>query len=780
MRWNFALTVIMAGTVGAGAGRAADDVPAFGRHIMPILSKAGCNSGSCHGTFAGKNGFRLSLFGYEPEMDFERLTREANGRRINRLDPASSLLLLKGSARIPHGGGKRLDPTSPAYQSLLHWIEGGAKYDPKREPRVERLEVTPGEALLRVEPGAALHLAVKAVFADGHSEDVTSLAVYGSLDEGIAQVDAAGRVTAHRAGDTFIVVSYLGMFGRFQALVPAAPGKQRGDTLDDSNHFIDEHISAKLRRLNIPASTLCDDATFLRRVMIDLIGVTPKPDDVRSFVNDPKSDKRARKIEELLARPEYAQWWASKFSDFTGNDNRYLGPLNYKDGFNWWNWLRVRLERNLPYDELVRNMLLSTSREGRSKEEHVRWLEEERPRMQDRTRWDSRYHERQTLDLFWSKSSNRAPEVVGQEISYAFLGMKIECAQCHRHPFDRWTQEDFWSFAAFFTRIQFNVPRDLQSPDKSKPRAGKELFIAAKGDLWIPVRHPMTKEVLSPRTLDGKVYPDADDKDPRAPLAAWMTAPDNPYFARALVNRIWAHHLGRGLIEPTDALSEANPPSHPQLLDALTRDFVDHHFDLKHLHRTILNSRTYQFSAQTIAGNAEDNRNYSHYYVKRLHAEVLIDAIHRVTDCRGEGKAAADYLVPPGVNAIAYPLSRSPGALRYTFRIFGRPLRVSMCDCERDQEPSLPQALYLLNDGEMLTKIRSAKGRLTARLASGITDAELIDELYLWTLGRGPTQREARVTTDHVTAWVKDGGRAEAFQDVLWGLMNLKEFNTNH
>lgn len=778
MRCNVVLAMIMTGN--AGAGQAADDPPVFGRHIMPIFSKAGCNSGSCHGTFAGKNGFRLSLFGYEPEMDFERLTREANGRRIDRLDSASSLLLLKGTGQIPHAGGKRFERTSPEYQSLLRWIEAGAKYDPKHESSLERVEVIPGEAMLRIEPGAVLQFVVKAVFADGHSEDVTPLAVYSSLDEGIAQVDHAGRVSARRTGDTFIIVSYLGKFGRFQALVPAASGKQQADVLDGSKHFIDEHIRIKLKRLNIPASPLCDDATFLRRVMIDLIGVTPTPDEVRSFIKDRQVDKRAQKIDELLARPEYAQWWASKFSDFTGNDNRYLGVLNYKDGYNWWNWLHVRLEQNMPYDELVRNILLATSREGRAKEEFLRWREDERPRMEDLKRWDTRYHERQTLDLFWSKSTNRAPEVVGQEISYSFLGMKLECAQCHKHPFDRWTQDDFWGFAAFFTRIQFGVARDLQSADKSKPRAGKELFIAGKGDLWIPVRDPKTKDVLSPRTLDGKVYPDADDKDPRVPLAKWMTASDNSYFARALVNRIWAHHLGRGLIEPTDAFSEANPPSHPQLLDALTRDFVAHHFDLKHLHRTILNSRTYQLSAQTSAGNAEDTRNYSHYYVKRLHAEVLVDAIHRVTDCRGEGKAAADYLVPPGVNAIAYPLSRSPNALRYPFRIFGRPLRVSMCDCERDQEPSLPQALYLLNDGEMLTKIRSAKGRLAAMLTLGKTDAELIDELYLWALGRSPTQREVRVTKDHLAEWVKDGDRAEAFQDVLWSLMNLKEFNTNH
>lgn len=777
MRWTALISLVVVGTLAGGTSRAA--APSFGPHVMPIFSKAGCNSGSCHGAFAGKNGFRLSLFGYEPDMDFERLTREANGRRINRLDPENSLLLLKGSARVPHAGGKRLDEKSPAYQTLLRWIESGATYDPAHEPRFERVEVTPAEGLLKIDAGAALPLSVRAVFSDSHSEDVTPLAVYSSVDEGIATVDAAGAVKARRAGDTFIIVNYLGKFGRFHALVPRATAM--AEPVWKSENLIDDQILAKLRRLNIPPAPLCDDATFLRRVMVDLIGVTPTPDEVRAFIKNSAPDKRTRKIDELLARPEYSQWWASKFSDLTGNDNRYLGIYNYKLGYGWWKWLQVRLEQNMPYDEIVRGMLLATSREGRSKEDYLRWQEEEKPRMEERTRWDLRYHERKTLDAFWSKSVNRAPEVVGQEISYAFLGMKLECAQCHKHPFDKWTQDDFWGFTAFFTRIMFNVPRDLQVP--GKPRGTKELFIAGKGDLWIAVRHPKTKDVLSPRTLDGKVYPDDLDTDPRVPLANWMTAPENPYFARALVNRIWAHHLGRGFIEPTDSLSEANPPSHPQLLDALTRDFIAHRFDLKHLHRTILNSRTYQLSSQTNAANADDTRNYSHYYVKRLHAEVLIDAIHRVTNCRGESKHSEDSLAPPGVNAIAYPLSRSNSALRYTFRIFGRPIRVSMCDCERDQEPSLPQALYLLNDGEMLTKIRSAKGRLAALLAAGKSDAELIDELYLWSLGRAPSEREARETATHVALWTKDaknGGRAEAFQDVLWALMNLKEFGTNH
>jgi hypothetical protein len=433
---------------------------------------------------------------------------------------------------------------------------------------------------------------------------------------------------------------------------------------------------------------------------------------------------------------------------------------------------------------MVRHILLASAREGRSREEHDRWLEEERPRMEDRTRWDTRYHERQTLDLFWSKSVNRAPEVVGQEISYAFLGMKLECAQCHKHPFDRWTQEDFWSFAAFFPRVMFAVPRSPAGAPAKKP-GGKEVFIAGRGDLWVRVRHPKTGQVLSPRTLDGRTFPDDDATDPREPLARWLTAPDNPHFARTVVNRIWAHHLGRGFVEPTDAHSEANPPSHPQLLEALARDFVAHRFDLRHLHRTILNSRTYQLHGKASPANAGDNRNYSHYGTKRLHAEVLVDAIRHVTGSRGEGKFAEDYLAPPGVRAIAHPLSRANGEVRYPFRIFGRPLRVAMCDCERDPQPALPQALYLLNDGEMLVKIRSAKGRLAGLLASGKSDADLVEELYLWSLGRLPTAAEGREMARHLAQWRQGAPesvalRREAFEDVMWALMNLNEFSTNH
>ena len=780
--WGVFLVGLLAWPEGR-AGAAGGSEPLFGTQVMPIFSRAGCNSGSCHGTFAGKNGFQLSLFGYDALADHRRITRGANGRYLDRTEPARSLLLLKATGQIPHGGGRRLEPGSETYRVLLRWIEAGARHEPESEPVLERLETIPAEAQMESGVAGARQIRLIAHFADGSRADVTANALFTSKDEGIARVEPDGRVTALRPGDTFIVVGYLGRFTQCHVLVPNQ-GEPAADNWK-SNNFIDDQIHAKLRRLRIPPAELCDDATFLRRVMIDLCGTLPTPDEVRAFLADVRPDKRAKKIDELLDLPEYAKWWATKLSDLTGNDNRYLGVYNWKTAYGWWKWLEVRIARNEPYDALVRDILLADSREGRSLDEYARWVEEEKPRLEDRTRWDVRYAERKTLDAFWSKSSNRPPEVMAQEISHAFLGIRLECAQCHKHPFDRWTQDDFWGFAAFFTRIQFGYTREATkkvAPGIRPPF--KEVFIANREDLWIPVRHPKTGEVLAPRVLGGEARPDEDGTDPRGPLARWVTSPDNPYFARAIVNRIWAHHLGRGLVDPTDAMSAANPPSHPELLDALAKDFVDHRFDLKHLHRTILNSRTYQLSAKTTPANAGDQRNYSHYTIKRLPAEVLVDAVREVTGAPGDPK---DTLVPPGSRAIAYPLSRTTGRVRYAFRIFGRPLRAEVCDCERDDRPSLPQALYLLNDDEVLAQIRAPKGRLVQLLAGKKTDAEIVGELYLVALGRSPTAREVDETLRHLAAWRRAAGdrdadtvRRESFEDVMWAILNVKEFSTNH
>jgi hypothetical protein len=750
--------------------------PSFRSEVAAVLSRSGCNSGSCHGAFAGKNGFRLSLFAHEADEDFVQITRESFGRRIDRVTPAQSLFLLKATSRAPHAGGKRLHEGSQGFDVVSRWLAAGAPADREDAATVEKIEVTPSEGTLS--PDAHQQLRVVATYTDGRRADVTALATYVSQDEGVAVVTGDARVTALRPGDAFVVVCYVGHFGRTQIFVP-----KPGPTVDvsagwKSSNFIDDHVIARLQKLNVSPAQLCDDAAFLRRVSLDLCGSLPEPKEVRDFLADRSAGKRAAKIEELLKRPEYAWWWATKLADLTGNDNRYFGNYGWKTAYGWWDWLRVRIERNEPYDEIVRNILVATSREGRTLGEYVKWLDEEKPRLEDRKRWDLRYRDRKTLDVFWAKSSNRAPEVVAQEVSHAFLGVRMDCAQCHKHPFDRWTQGDFWGFAAFFPRVMMGYQRDTLATVKKGERPGfKEVFFAGKGDLWLRVRHPRTKEVLSPRVLGGAVYPDRDDLDSREPLAKWITSADNPYFARSFVNRVWAHHLGRGLVEPTDAFSAANPPSHPELLDELAKAFVKSKFDLKQLHRTILNSRTYQLDWKGDAGP----RSFGRYAVKRLPAESLIDAIDRATEAPRNGK---DILVPPDTRAIAYPLSRPSGPIRYAFRVFGRPLRAEICDCERDNSPSLPQALYLLNDSEMLTKVRAPKGRLVRLLASTKKDADLIEELYLATLSRPPTRAESAATLRHLAKWYKgepmQEARREAFEDVLWTLMTLKEFVTNH
>ncbi len=767
-------------TLLAARPASAPAAPSFRNEVVAVLSRAGCNSGSCHGAFSGQNGFRLSLFGHEPDEDFAHITREDLGRRIDQIEPLKSLLLLKAAGRVRHGGGRRLKEGSPAWQVLRRWIAAGAPADVPDLPALEKVEVAPGETTLAV--GRRRPLRVTARFADGRTADVTALALYSSQDEGVAGVDADGRVTGLRPGDTFVVVSYLGQFGRTQVFVPN-PGPPAGVERGwKSVNFIDEHVLAKLRKLNCRPASPCDDATFLRRVSLDLCGTLPEAGEVRAFLADRKTDKRTRKIDELLRRPEYAQWWATKLSDLTGNDNRYLGAYNWKTAHGWWSWLRVRVERNEPYDEIVRGILLATSREGRSREEYARWLEEERSRLLDRKRWDLRYHERKTLDAFWAKINNRAPEVVAQEVGHAFLGIRLDCAQCHKHPFDRWTQADFWGFAAFFPRVRLGFPRDAAvAAGAGKRPPFKEVFVANGADGWQPVRHPKSGQVLPPRLLGGAVCPDEEGKDPRLPLADWLTRTGNLQLARALVNRVWAHHLGRGLVEPTDAFSSANPPSHPELLDALARDFIRSRFDLKHLHRTILTSRTYQLDWRAGASGPAGRSAFAHYRVKRLPAEVLVDAINRVTGAPADGK---DILVPPGTRAIAYPLSRPSGRVRYAFRIFGRPLRAEICDCERDNSPSLPQALYLLNDAEMLARVQAPGGRLTELLASGREDRRLVEELYLTALSRPARPGEVDTALRHLSKWRGEAkgkaARREAFEDLLWALLNLKEFVTNH
>jgi hypothetical protein len=769
----------------------------FERHVMGVFGRMGCNSGSCHGSFQGKGNFRLSLFGYDPGMDYLALTRDAGGRRVDLADPDNSLILRKATGRVPHGGQKRFGKSSWAYQLLRAWVAQGARRRPG-SGAVTALRVSPPEAAFK-KAGQSTRLRVRAEFAGGDNEDVTTLCEFRTNDEAVAEVGALGEVKGLRPGDTAVIVSYRGNVVPVRVLVPAElpTGFKYPDA--PAANFIDREVFAKLRRLNMAPSGLCSDAEFLRRVTLDTIGSLPTPDEVRAFLADRRPDKRARKVEELLAHPRHAALWATKFCDITGNNTDALeNPPQRKQRLSqmWHDWFRKRLAENLPYDEIVRGVLCATSREGHSPEEYVKEVMELDEAVFKG--YDTPYANRATLDLFWRRQQKVATIQWGEKTAAAFLGVRLECAQCHKHPFDRWTQQDYRAFANVFAPVVFGVSpesqkafraaapgrnkRNLERQKNVKPVKGKkpgiiplaplrEVFVAAAVKPAGLLRDPDTKRPLTPRALGGPELPLVRGEDPREALFEWMRAPDNPFFARSFANRVWGHYFGVGIVQPVDDFSLANPPSNPKLLDALARYFVENHYDIRALERAVLNSRAYQLSSVPNATNRLDRTNFSHAYVRPLMAEVVVDMLD---DALGtQEKWGPDA---PAWRAIEVGASRvNNGAVAYAFRVFGRPPRASACDCERTLEPGLPQKLFLIADPSVQAKLRGPN-RLNALLKSK-DDEAVLDELFLATLARHPTARERAAFAEH-RAGTKD--RRAAFADTLWALINTPEFIFNH
>ncbi|MFO0964147.1 MAG: DUF1549 and DUF1553 domain-containing protein [Gemmataceae bacterium] len=816
-----------------GAAEARPDTR-FSRHIVALFSRLGCNAGACHGAVKGQNGFRLSLFGADPAMDHTRLLHEHGGRRLNLSDPDASLLLLKATGGIPHEGGKRLDIDSAEYRLLRDWIAAGAPLDRPDASATPRLTVAPGSRVL--ERGETFRLQVKAAFPDETTEDVTAFCTFEAHDGAVAQVDGSGQVKALDFGDTIVIARYRGAPVMAQVLIPAQ-AKGEFSALKEHN-FIDRHILAKLRRLNIHPSDLCDDATFLRRVSLDVTGALPTPEEIRSFLADKNPDKRARKIDELLNRPGYAALWATRFSDI-------LRPAQFdtKNGLNenasarrTYEWLRDRLRENAPYDQIVERILLATSAEGRPAAEWVRevqdYLAEDAAKSADL----KVYGKRRTLDLYWQRPS--AAGVKGTlQVAHAFLGLRLECAQCHRHPYDIWQQDDLLSFANFFMPVggagggspaspeiakqadalilQAKQSREevkklsekardkslskedaakLKEEIKSAGERAQLLDSTAKRLKGTEVRVLSKAPFASVSSTLGSQKSEAfrllGDKrsitipagaDPRAVVMAWLRRPDNPYFARALVNRVWAHYFGRGIVDPPDNLSPFNPATHPELLAELSADFVKHGYDLKTLHRLILGSRTYQQSAKTNASSKFDRTNYASFYLRRLPAEVLVDAVNHAT--LGKETYPPELFVPPG--ALAVEVAGSVGndqkkaTLHYAFHIFGRPLRnpEAQCDCERDATVTVVQALFLANHPTIQAKIAAADGRV-AKIAKEQPDArKAVKEVYLWTLSRPPTEAESQACVAHLKG---SSSYQRGLEDVLWGLLNTREFQLSH
>ena len=829
------------------APRAAADgtlrVPAtvlFSRHVVPVLGRLGCNAGACHGTVQGQNGFRLSLFGADPALDHARLVREYGGRRLNRNDPDASLLLRKATGSVPHQGGKLTSVDADEYRILRNWISQGATLDTVAGSQLRALKVTPARHTAKLQE--KVRLRVEATFADGSTEDVSRLCTFESTSKDVIAVDRTGQVEARGVGDAAVIVRF-----RAEPVLAAilVPGEARGAIAEAAtSHVIDRHILEKLRRLNITPSELCDDAAFLRRASLDIAGELPTPDEIRKFLADTSKDRRAKKVDELLARPGYATLWATRFCDIlkpAGFDQKFIESVEAR---RFHDWLRARLQEGTPYDQLVERILTATSREGRSLEQ---WTEEVRLLSEESADPDKplvAYARRKTLDLYWQKSKGNAeggnpPVKAALQVAHAFLGLRLECAQCHRHPHDVWQQDDLLSFANFFSRVgagnngsnpdakkeiarlneqakqkraesqklndrigkEKNLPKEQLDRMRQEARAISNQAKALEGmatRLFNTEIHtagratpastssPLGRQASSTFRLLGqsKSVTVADKEDPRAVVMAWLRQPDNPFFAKAIVNRVWAHYFGRGIIDPPDHLSPLNPPSHPELLDELCAGFVKNGYDLKWLHRTITTSRTYQASSQANSSNRSDGRNYARFSLRRLPAELVIDAINHATG--GSETFPAEMRVPPGTRAIelagemkADPRDVKGSALLYALQVFGRPTRSPdvQCDCARGSTPSIVQTLYLVNHPAVREKISNPKGRVAQIVKDHMEDARRVEESFLWVLGRLPSPDEQ---TKAVPYLKNSTSAQQGVEGLFRTLMLSDEFILNH
>jgi len=691
----------------------------FRNDVIPILTKAGCNSGGCHGKAEGQNGFQLSIFGFDPVSDYQALAMESRGRRVFAASPERSLLFLKGSARVPHGGGRKIEPGSYRDRLLLRWIAEGARLDSdaSEDRRVVAIEIEPEQQVLHA--GESQQLRVTAIDGQGERRCVTSEAEYESNAAPIAEVDRHGLIRASDIpGEAAILVRYLGHVAVCRVTLPR-PGVRF--PRPPENNFVDALVWDKLQRLGIEPSGLCDDATFLRRVYLDTIGVLPSPEEAREFLADDASDKRARLIDRLLQRNEYADYWTMKWLDILRADQLKISP---QGTVAMQRWLHASFRENRPFDRMARDLLTvqgNTSAQGPGS---------------------------------FYKILNK-PDEAARSISQLLLGVRIECAQCHHHPSERWSQADYVALAGFFTGVKL----------KKLPHG--EQAVVSSGGQDLP--HPRSGETVAARALGAEPVDLTAVVDRRAVLADWMTAADNPFFAKAIANRLWAHYFGRGLVEPIDDLRATNPATNEPLLEALSRHLVEVDFDLKAFTRTLLNSRVYQLSCEANKSNASDQQNFSHAAYKSLPAEVLLDAI-----CRSTGVAEKFNGWPLGYRAVEVWDNRMPS---YFFRIFGRPARTTVCECERSNQPSIAQALHLLNAPEIMAKIAHRQGRARALADSDFSPSRIVEELYLATLSRPPSGQERELMRE---AFAASKDRRAATEDILWAILNSKQFLFNH
>ena len=708
----------------------------FQRQITPIFTKLGCNGGGCHGKISGQNGFRLSLLGFEANEDYDYLVKESRGRRISVANPSSSLLLTKATGEVPHGGGARTDRSTYEYRLMARWIAQGTPSGDPNAPKVESIEIFPPSR--RLAPGQTQQLSVIARYSDGSIEDVTPGVVYESNDSAMAEVTPGGWVQIQNmVGDVAVMARFQGHIAVFNADIPfptdrspttADPAVQAAFArLEQPRNAVDTHVFAKLKSLGIPASPECDDATFLRRVTLDLAGRLPNLDEVQQFTEDttPSREKRDRVIDRLLDSEDYADHFAGKWGAILRN-RRNGGGLQFTN-LAFHHWIRQSLIDNKPYDQFVAELLTASGTPANNPA--VTWFAQV-PDLEQRT----------------------------EDAAQLFLGQRIQCARCHHHPYEKWSQADYAQLAAFFSLVS----------KKSSDSASEPEFYSRPGKPT--ANHPKTGQPLPPTGLDGEAIDISPNDDPRVHLAQWMVDPQNPFFAKSLANRYWKHFMGRGLVEPEDDMRVTNPPSNPALMDALAYEFKASGYDLKALVRLIVQSNTYSFSSDPIATNIEDRRSYSRYYPKRLNAEVLLDAVDTVTQT-----PTAFQSMPAGTRAVALP---DTGFGSYFLTVFGRPESTTACECERSQESNLAQSLHLLNSEEIQGKLAADVGRAAKMAAEAVDQDEPgITRLYQIALARKPTEQELKSVLEYVRG--KENRRA-AMEDVIWSLINSKEFLFNH
>jgi len=691
----------------------------FQLDVMPIFMRAGCNTGSCHGAARGKDGFMLSLFGYDPQGDHFRITRQAPGRRINLSVPEESLLVTKSIGSVPHTGGKRFDLDSEYGQTLIRWHQMGAANDPGAVPAVTKVEVFPEGAVLDGE-SATQRLIVRAHYADGTDRDVTSLAAFLTNNDNSAPISSDGLVTAANRGEAFIMARFdTHTVGSHFIVLPKGLDFKWEDVPEFN--YVDQHLHEKFRKLRITPSELCSDEEFLRRVSLDIAGVLPTPEEYQQFVTSSDPEKRSKLVDELLDRKEFVELWVMKWAELLMI--RTTQQIAYKPMLRYYNWLQERLANNVPIDQMVQELLGASGGTFGNAATNYYQMEAD-------------------------------PLKVSENVAQVFMGMRIQCAQCHNHPFDRWTMDDYYSFSAFFSQIGRKTAED--------PRE-TIIFNSGSGE----VKHAVGGRNMAPKFLGGDV-PDVAGKDRRVVMAEWLTSADNPYFSANLVNIVWNHFFGKGIINDVDDVRVSNPPVNAELLDALAASFTESGYDFKQLVRDICNSRAYQLSTQTNESNESDTRNFSHASLRRIRSEILLDAITQVTNTKNKFEG-----LPLGARAVQIANGNTSN---YFLTTFGRASRETVCGCEVKVEPNLSQALHLLNGETLASKIAGGK-LIETRLAEGVEPMRIIEELYIRCLTRKPTDTEAEKIGAAIDAATD---KRLVLEDTFWALLNSREFVFNH